>query len=125
MLSLLELLTAFSTFDGSSEIPEAIFHRSVARLQMAIKLTPSYVRFRFAAGLSVLHLASDWPSELSFLLSAGADIDACCNGGSTPVMFAIIQGCNETVELLLKPPASSMTRARLVVVFWKRLSANS
>ncbi|KAL8901690.1 MAG: hypothetical protein Q9207_005076 [Kuettlingeria erythrocarpa] len=58
------------------------------------------------AGLTPLHLASNWPDGLSLLLDHGADHDKTDSYGEKPVKFAIFHVCVESVQLLLKAGCS-------------------
>lgn len=90
----------------SNEIHEAVLHRSIPHLQAALKHCPTSIDEPNEVGHTPLHLASNWPPGLSLLLSHRADVEKTAQYGQKPVELAMLYGCAESMQLLLKAGCS-------------------
>lgn len=92
----------------NNQIHAAVLNRSEPRLRTALQHSGTSVDEPNEVGHTSLHLASNWPCGLSLLLTCGADMESS-SPGYKPVESAIIHGCTESVELLLKAGCSFET----------------
>ncbi|KAL9024600.1 MAG: hypothetical protein Q9196_006400 [Gyalolechia fulgens] len=90
----------------SNEIHAAVLNRSAPHLRAALQRSRISIDEQNEVGQTPLHLASNWPCGLSLLLAHGADVEKTSNSGLKPVDYAIMYGCPEGVELLLKAGCS-------------------
>ncbi|KAL8943287.1 MAG: hypothetical protein Q9211_001034 [Gyalolechia sp. 1 TL-2023] len=110
-----------------NEIHAAVLNRSVPDLRAALQRSRTSVDEPNEMGHTPLHLAFNWPCGLLLLLAHGADMEKTSRSGHKPVEYAIMHGCTEGVELLLKagcsfesdaPNISSMYYGRYGSKFW-------